>query len=297
MQISSASSGRAIDPRAADRRRAVVSRRDADLRHPLRASSHRGGRVSSRRPVWAYHRRPLISERGSSDRDARAGDRLPRRGRGGDGHGVHRRVDRSRGRPRHARRPAARRRRALAGRVSVRSAASGVPLLRCRVHRARHRRPAAHGPGGRASRARAPARDPRLLRRHPGSPLPPLGARDVPRRPRASRRRRVASREVPRDRRDGAGARATPARRRHVPRAHDPRRYAAAVRRRGWRPRGADQRARAALRSAGALRHRRLRQDGDRRDRVAADERRRADAHRLGAPARSLDAQSRRRAA
>ena len=71
-------------------------------------------------------------------------------GAGRDGHGVHRRADRPRRRARHARRPSPRGRRALARRVPVRPAAPGVGVLRRGVDRARHRRRA-------GSRARRPA--------------------------------------------------------------------------------------------------------------------------------------------
>ena len=92
--------------------------------------------------------------------DAIVGDRLPRRGRGRDGHGLHGRPDRSRGRARHARRPSPRGRRALAGRLSVRPAPSGVVVLRRRVDRARRapcsraarRRGSRNGPVSRRSR-------------------------------------------------------------------------------------------------------------------------------------------------
>ena len=90
------------------------------------------------------------------------GDRLPGRGRGRDGHGVHGRPDRSRGRPRHARRPSPRRRRALAGRVSLRPAPPGVGVLRRGVDRARSRRRA-----GAAARRRGSRNGPASRRSRP----------------------------------------------------------------------------------------------------------------------------------
>ena len=107
--------------------------------------------------------RQLVHGLGSSHHgDSLVGDRLPRRGRRRDGHGLHRRPDRPRRRARHARRPSPCGRRALAGRLSVRPAPPGVDVLRRRVDGARHRCRAAaaarrrgsrSGPGGRRSRA------------------------------------------------------------------------------------------------------------------------------------------------
>ncbi len=89
-------------------------------------------------------------------------DRLPRRGRGRDGHGLHGRPDRSRGCARDACRPSPRGRRALAGRVSVRPATSGVVVLRRRIDRAR-----SAAPSSRAARRRGSRNEPVSRRSSP----------------------------------------------------------------------------------------------------------------------------------
>ena len=111
------------------------------------------------------------------------GDRLSRGGRGRDGHGLHRRPDRSCGCARHARRPSPRGERPLAGRLPIRPAPSGVVVLRRRVDGARSRRRAGPRSGGGAPGTGPSVGDPGLLRRHPASPLHRLGPRHLPRRP------------------------------------------------------------------------------------------------------------------
>ena len=108
-------------------------------------------------------------------------DRLSRRRRRGDGHGVHRRARRSRGRARHARRSPPRGRRALARRVSIRPAAPSIPVLRRRVDPPRNRCGPDDGAGDGAPATRARLRDPRVLRPRPPPALSRVRAGDVPR--------------------------------------------------------------------------------------------------------------------
>ena len=123
--------------------------------------------------------------------------RLPGRRRRRHGHGVHRRPDRPRRRARDPRRPPARRRRALAGRLPVRPAPPGVAVLRRGVDRARHRRgpvstaprpDCTNGPAGRRSR---PTTTTSCTDRFLGS-----GRVHVPRRERAPRRRGTSRRHL-----------------------------------------------------------------------------------------------------
>ena len=81
------------------------------------------------------------------------------------------------------------------------------------------------------------------------------------------------------------GRRAPPRRRRHLPVADDPRDDTPAVRRGRRRPRRRGQRTRHVGRGAEQLRHRRIRKDRDRRDRVAVGERCAARPDRVGAAA------------
>ncbi len=154
--------------------------------------------------------------------DGTVANRLPGRGRGGHGHGVHRRADRPRRCARHARRPPLQRRRPLARRLPLRPAPPGVALLRRGVDGARRRRSPTSGSRGGTPGARPPIRDPGVLRRHPPPPLPPLGPGHLPRRQRVSPRRDQPSRHVPRLGCDGERRRQAPGRRRHLSRADDP---------------------------------------------------------------------------
>ena len=233
--------------------------------------------------------RALIEDRArllASLGDAIVGDRLPRRGRGRDGHGLHGRPDRSRGRARHARRPSPRGRRALAGRVPVRAAPSGVGVLRRRVDRARSRRRA-----GRAARRRGSRNGPVSRRSRPTTTTSCIAASSAPAASPSSGRASItptAPSHLVTSRVSGEtvrGRRATPRRRRHLPVADDPRDDTPAVRCCRRRPRRRDQRARPVGRGAEPLRDRRFRQDRHRRDRVVVGERRAAGPHRLGAPA------------
>ena len=201
-------------------------------------------------------------------------------------------LDRPRRRPRHPRRPSPRRRRPLARRLPVRAAAPGVAVLRRRVDRARDRRGAAERPGGGAPGTGPPVGDPGLLRRRPAPPPRRLGsgaassaaASTAP----TARPHLVTSRvsgetvEVDVRRRVVDATYLSPT----IP-ATTPPPFGVAddvavvpINELADAGRGADR-----------LRHRRFRQDRHRRHRVAARQRRRAGPHRVGPPARPLDAQ------
>ncbi len=156
------------------------------------------------------------------------------------------------------------------------------------------RRRTAERPRSGAPGTGPPVGDPGLLRRHPASPLHRLRPGHLPRGVRVPHGRRIPSRDVPGVGRDRGGRRATSRRRRHLPVTDDPRDDTTALRRCRRCAGRPDQRARPVDRGTRPLRDRRFRQDRHRRDRVVVGERGAARPHRLGPPARSLDAQSRR---
>ena len=153
-------------------------------------------------------------------------------------------------------------------------------------------------PGGGAAGTGASVGDPGVLRRHPASPLRRLGPRHVPRR-RASTTptapptsSRPGCRARPCGSTCGAASSTPPTCRRRSPRRH--RRRSASPTTSASSP--INELARLAE-APSQLRDRRVRQDRDRRDRVVAGQRRAAGPDRVGAPARPLDAQPRRRPA
>ena len=155
---------------------------------PLHHATSMRGRLG-RRLVASSVRPPSMRLEAECRGDGIVADRLPRRGRGCDGDGLHGRPDRSRRCARDARRPSPRGRWPLAGRVPVRPAAPGLAVLRRRLHRPRPRHRAAERPGGGAPGTGPSVGDPGLLRRHPAPTARRFGPRHLPRGERPPHRR------------------------------------------------------------------------------------------------------------
>jgi hypothetical protein len=169
------------------------------------------------------------------------------------------------------------------GRTRTRSSASTrPPVLRRRVDRARERRDPASRAGGRAARAGRTGGDPALLRRRHAAPAPPLGAGHLPVRERVPNGRHRPPGHLTAVGRAGGGDPSPSGRRCRLPRSVDPGDVPAAVRCRRRRPRRHGQRAGIGGGRPEPVRDRWLGQDGHRRDRVAADQRGRPRAPRLG---------------